>query len=481
MGVGLHQDYHINNRQRDGEVKRPNIILINCDDLGYGDLGCYGSKVNKTPAIDRLARQGVIFSSFYMASSLCSPSRGAMLTGCYPRRIGFHKYKNSLGTVLFPGDNEGLNPSEITIASILKNAGYATRMVGKWHCGDQPEFLPTRFGFDGYYGLPYSNDMGMSFADDVDKKYQELFASFPPLPLIDGEQVVEEQPDQSTLTERYVEQSVKFIRENKDRPFFLYLAHMHVHLPHMAPERFNKQSDNGPFGAAVECVDWATDVIMYELGRSGIESNTIIIFTSDNGSVARLGASNAPLRGAKGSCWEGGFRVPCIIRWPESVRGSTRYDDIVTSMDFLPTLARICSTDVPGDRIIDGIDISGILTGGKNIQERVFYYYHKGDLCAVRRGRYKYFIDSPHYQEALYDLEEDVSESNDIIKRHPGIVKRLKETAEGCRDDLGDDLRMKKGKNRPIGWVEDPMTLTCYDPAHPYMIAMYDLSGGNCG
>lgn len=460
-------------------MKKPNVILINCDDLGYGDLGCYGSRINKTPAIDRLAGEGIIFSSFYMASSVCSPSRGAMLTGCYPRRIGFDKFKNSI--VLFPGDAEGLNPSEVTIADILKDAGYRTKLVGKWHCGDQPEFLPTRFGFDSYYGLPYSNDMGRSSAHDAEKRYRELFESFPPLPLMDGEDVVEEQPDQATLTERYVEQSVRFIRENKDKPFFLYLAHMHVHLPHITPERFTEQSGNGPFGAAVECVDWATDSIMFELKKLGLDDNTIIIFTSDNGSVARLGASNKPLRGAKRSCWEGGFRLPCIIRWPEKIKAGRRYDDIVTSLDFLPTLASLCGAKVPDDRKIDGLDMSAVLYDSGSIPARTFYYYYTGDLCAVRQGKYKYFIDSPHYEEALYDLEDDISEQNNIMDSHPGIIKKMKQVVKNCREDLGDDLRMMKGDNRPIGRVKDPEPLTHYDPSHPYMIAMYDLSGGNCG
>ncbi len=462
-------------------MQRPNVILINCDDLGYGDPGCYGSKINKTPAIDRLAEEGITFTSFYMASSVCSPSRGAMLTGCYPRRIGFDRFDNGFGVVLFPGDAEGLNPSEITIANMLKDAGYSTKLIGKWHCGDQPEFLPTRFGFDSYYGLPYSNDMGRSCACDAEKRYRDLFASFPPLPLMDGEDVVEEQPDQATITERYVEQSKRFIRENTDRPFFLYLAHMHVHLPHITPERFARQSDNGLFGAAVECVDWAVDALMYELRKLGLDDNTIIIFTSDNGSVARQGASNKPLKGAKGSCWEGGFRVPCIIRWPEKIKSGLRYDDIVTSMDFMPTLVNICGGKAPDDRRIDGMDITSILSGKGKMPGRIFYYYYRGDLCAARQGRYKYFVESPYYGEALYDLEDDISEEKNIMESHFEIVEKMKQVVKVCREDLGDDLVMMKGNNRPIGRVDNPKTLTQYDPSHPYMIAMYDLSGGNCG
>ena len=234
------------------EGQRPNIILINCDDLGYGDLGCYGSTINSTPALDRMAREGMRFTDFYMASPVCSPSRGAMMTGCYPPRIGFGAFEGRL--VLFPGHAVGLNPEEITVARLLSDAGYATKLVGKWHCGDQPEFLPTRHGFDSYYGIPYSNDMGRQREDDT----------WPPLPLVRDEDVIQQQPDQAALTERYVEESVRFIRDNRDRPFFLYLAHMHVHLPIYPSARFMRESRNGRYGGAVACVDWATDVLLHE-------------------------------------------------------------------------------------------------------------------------------------------------------------------------------------------------------------------------
>ena len=296
-------------------MKKPNVILINCDDLGYGDLGCYGSNLNRTPALDKLAKEGILFTNFYMASSVCTPSRGALLTGCYPKRIGFDKFDNIDGSVLFPGDSSGLNPNEITIANILKEVGYSTKIVGKWHCGDQPEFLPTKFGFDSYYGLPYSNDMGRNdLGENPDKQKIKEIGNSPPLPLLRDENIVQEQPDQSSLTERYIEESVKYIRENKDKPFFLYLAHMHTHLPHYPPQVFIDNSNNGLYGAAVACIDWATNVIMHELMELRIDDNTIVIFTSDNGSLARMGGSNSPLRGTKSTCWEGGFRVPCILR-----------------------------------------------------------------------------------------------------------------------------------------------------------------------
>lgn len=462
---------------------KPNIILINCDDLGYGDLGAYGSKINKTPAIDRLASEGVKFTSFYMASSVCSPSRGAMLTGCYPKRTGFDKFEKNENQVLFPGDSVGLNPEEVTIANILKDVGYKTKIVGKWHCGDQPEFLPTNFGFESYYGLPYSNDMGRSYIGDEDKKWIDLFSTYPPLPLMDGDEVIEEQPDQATLTERYVEQSIRFIRENRDKPFFLYLAHMHVHLPHNTPRRFMDQSDNGPYGAAVECIDWSTDVIMHELNELEISENTIIIFTSDNGSNTRFNGSNSPLKGGKHTCWEGGFRVPCIMKWPGKLSPGNVYDGITTSMDFMPTLINIADSKIPHDRIIDGKNIGSLLSeSSKEISKRVFFYYELGGLCAIRRGKWKYFPESPNYGEALYDLDEDISESKNLLKEHPEKIPELKDLLESCRQDIGDDLTGVRGRNcRPIGKVNNPRTLTTYDCAHPYMIAMYDLSDRNWG
>jgi len=462
--------------------KQPNVILINCDDLGYGDLSCYGSRINKTPAIDRLTEEGIKFTSFYMGSSVCSPSRASMLTGCYPKRIGFDPPGDEC--VLFPGDQNGLNPKEITIAQILKDQGYATAIIGKWHCGDQAEFLPTNFGFDKYYGLPYSNDMGIStFGENHDKWMKKVLEDSPPLPLMENEEVIQQQPDQSSLTERYVEKCIRFIRENKDKPFFLYLAHMHVHLPHYPPQSFLEQSGNKPYRAAVECIDWATSSLMYELKNQMIDDNTLIIFTSDNGSNTRFGGSNSPLRGKKGTCWEGGFRVPCIMRWPKRIKKGLTRKEFITAMDFLPTITSIVEGKLPENRIIDGVDFSSLLYDETISSPRdEFFYYLKGDLCAVRKGKWKYFADTQHYSEALYNLNEDISESINLFDKHPDIVKELKKLIDKCRGDLGDDNLGIKGANiRPVGRVKNPKTLTKYDPDHPYIVAMYDLSDGKCG
>ena len=447
---------------------QPNIILINCDDLGYGDLGCYGSTVNKTPALDKMAEEGMRFTDFYMASPVCSPSRGAMLTGCYPPRIGFGSFDGRW--VLFPGQGLGLNPKEITIARLLKEQNYATKIVGKWHCGDQKEFLPTRHGFDSYYGIPYSNDMGRQREDD----------KYPPLPLLRDEDVIQAQPDQTSITERYVEESVRFIRDNKNKPFFLYFAHMHVHLPHYPPQRFMPDSKNGVYGAAVACIDWATDVLLHELKDLGLDDNTLVIFTSDNGSRARdEGGSNAPLRATKGTTWEGGQRVPCIMRWPGKIPAGQTNSELTLSMDFYPTLAEIAGATVPTDRIIDGKDIRPLMFDELDAQSQhdAFFYYKRKTIEAVRSGPWKLHIrkDDEEIQE-LYNLDTDVGETNNVYDQNPNIVKDLMTKVDACRQDIGDEAAGIEGQNiRPVGHVDNPDTLTHYDPDHPYFIAMYDL------
>ncbi len=343
--------------------QQPNVVIINCDDLGYGDLGCYGSTRNSTPTLDRLAAEGIRFDSFYTASPVCSPARGALLTGCYPPRIGFGSFHGL--PVLFPGMDIGLPPTEISIAKVLSDAGYATQAIGKWHCGDQAEFLPTNHGFDHYFGLPYSNDMGRQAGRP------EFMPEMPPLPLILDGEVVEQQPDQASLTDRYVAEAVGFIRQTEDQPFFLYLAHMYVHLPIYVQEHFAEASGNGVYGAAVAAIDWATSVILDELEAQGIAENTIVIFTSDNGSLGDnpppmgsqepIGASNDPLRGTKGTTWEGGQRVPGIVRWPARIAAGRTSDEIVTAMDLYPTLAALCGATAPTDRVIDGRDIERAL------------------------------------------------------------------------------------------------------------------------
>lgn len=457
-------------------MKYPNIILINCDDLGYGDLACYGSKVNKTPYLDKMAEEGMRFTDYHVMSPVCSASRAALMTGCYPQRVG-------MPGVLFPGNGMGLHPDEITVADVLKGQGYRTKIVGKWHCGDQPEFLPTNHGFDEYYGLPYSNDMGIQGAP-------EKFAERVPLPLMCNDEVIQEQPDQRGLTERYMEQCVRFIRDNKAGPFFLYLAHMYVHVPLFVPQRFLRQSGNGGYGGAVECIDWVAGVIFDELKRQGLDENTLVIFTSDNGSRARgEGGSNAPLRGTKATTWEGGQRVPFIVRWPGKVPAGRVCDELVTSMDVMPTFARLAGTTEPQDRKIDGRDISPLIFGldGATSPHEVFGYYMLQRLHAVRKGKWKLhfatgvmFARQPDPVNELYDLETDIGEERNVFEEHPDIVAELRAAADMMRKDLGDALTGTEGAGcRPIGRVDNPKPLAVYNANHPYIVAAYDMPDTN--
>lgn len=445
---------------------RPNIILINCDDLGYGDLGCYGSKANVTPHLDRMAAEGLRFTSFCQASSVCSPSRGAMLTGCYPQRIGFGLFEGR--GVLFPGQGVGLNPSEVTIARLLKDRGYATSCIGKWHCGDQPAFLPTNHGFDRYFGIPYSNDMG-----------RQVDGQWPPLPLLRDAEVIQAQPDQASLTERYTDEAVRFVHDNAERPFFLYLAHMHVHIPIYTPWRFLKETRNGPYGAAVACVDWSLGVLRHELARLGIEKNTLVLFTSDNGCRCQMGGTNRPLRGTKGTSWEGGFRVPFLAVWPGMIAPGGVSDELLRSVDLLPTLTGLVGASAPTDRVIDGEDLRPLLLEGRSTgaDERTMAFYWCNRLEAVREGRWKFHMRRREHEVCeLYDLASDVAEQHNLAADRPAEVARLRALGERFRQDLGDAATGNPAAGeRPIGRVEDPRPLTAYDPEYPYAVPLYDL------
>ena len=447
-------------------MSQPNVILINCDDLGWGDLGCYGHPLHQTPHLDKLAAEGMRFTDFYMASAVCSPSRGAMLTGCYPKRIGFDLFDGR--RVLFPGQPLGLNPEEVTIARLFKAQGYRTRLIGKWHCGDQPEFLPTEHGFDGFYGLPYSNDMGRQlWREDA-----------PPLPLMRDTEVIEQQPDQTTLTERYVEDALRFIREERDTPFFLYFAHMYVHLPHYVQQRFLRESKNGAYGGAVAAIDWATGVLMAELRRLELDDNTLVMFTSDNGSRADFGPSNGDLRGHKAQTWEGGHRVPFIVRWQGKVEAGSVQSGVASAIDLLPTLAALVGAAPPSDRIIDGVDLSTLLLGQRRDSPRDSLLYYNGNVLeAVRLGRWKLHLRKQDKEvHELYDLESDPGETTNRFSEQPQVVASLTSLIEAARNDLGDDATSQAGHCRPIGRVPEGRTLTTYDPEHPYYMAEYDLA-----
>jgi arylsulfatase A-like enzyme len=417
-----------------------------------------------------------------------------MLTGCLPTRVGFGgRGAGGLGGVLFPGWPIGLAPSEVTIARVLRDAGYATMAVGKWHCGDQPDFLPTNHGFDEWFGLPYSNDMGRQVeppGGPSDAELEEAVRGLgvtlpwlrPPLPLVDGTTVVEQQPDQASLTGRYVDRALRFVRAHRDEPFFLYLAHLYVHLPIYVEDRFLAASRNGPYGGAVASIDWAAGVLLDELAALGLEERTLVVFTSDNGAldVRRGGSgSNLPLRGAKGTTWEGGQRVPFLVRWPGRVPAGAVLGDRFSSIDLLPTLARLCGGSVPGDRTIDGVDVGALwgLGGEAPDPERSFPYVSDGSIEAVRLGRWKLHVAKRgRPMRMLVDLASDVGETTDVSGDHPDVVARLEAELDRWRHDLGDELTGVEGAGvRPIGRVADARPLTTYDPTHPYVVAEYDL------
>ena len=358
----------------------PNYVLIFCDDLGYGDLGCYGSKKNRTPRIDAMAKEGVRFTSFMSSSPVCTPSRASLLTGCYARRVSMHEDFTG-HWVLIPRSRRGMHADELTLPEMLKAKGYATACIGKWHLGDQPPHLPTAHGFDEYYGIPYSNDMASRRRGD------------PPLPLVKQAKVIEAPADQATLTQRYTREAVKFIERKKAKPFFLYLPHTFPHLPLFASKDFHGKSANGRYGDSVEEIDWSTGQILDALKKHGLEKNTVVIFTSDNGSNGRNGGSNTPLSGAKGGTMEGGMRVPMIARWPVRIPAGTTCDALSSTMDFLPTFARLSGGQLSKNKI-DGHDITPLLTGAKGAQSpyEVFYYYRRRQLQAVRWGDWKWHL-----------------------------------------------------------------------------------------
>lgn len=446
-------------QQTAGKTRRPNFIIIFCDDLGYGDIGCFGSTKNRTPNLDRMAAEGTRFTSFYVTSGVCTPSRSSLMTGCYPRRVNMHQNDTGL-CVLFPVNKKGLNPDEITIAEILHRQGYATACVGKWHLGDQPPFLPTRQGFDCYFGIPYSNDMGSREGTNR-----------PPLPLLRNEKVIEAPADQNTLTKRYTEEVVRFITANKDKPFFVYLPHTMPHTPLHVSDAFRGRSANGLYGDVVEELDWSLGQILQTLRELDLAEKTLVVFTSDNGATAQKGRSNGPLRGHKGTTWEGGQREPCVIWWPGNVPTGKTCDELTCTMDLLPTFARLAGTKPPGDRIIDGKDIWPLMSGQKGAKSphEVFYYYQVNQLQAVRSGKWKLHLPLKQKRKnwgkptldvplQLYDLQADIGETNNVADQHPDVVKRLLALAEKAREDLGDIGREGKGQ-RPAGWVENPQPL----------------------
>ena len=461
----------------DEAVTPPNIVLIFMDDMGYADIGSFGATSYETPSLDRLAKQGRRFTDFVTSSAVCSASRAALLTGCYHRRVG-------ISGALFPNSKIGLNPDETTLAEVCKSKGYATACFGKWHLGHHRPFLPLQHGFDEYYGLPYSNDMWPHLPDYLPESAKNKRSNFPPLPLFDGNKIVDadvDGADQAELTVNYTEKSVAFIEANKEQPFFLYLPHTMVHVPLYVSKRFEGKSKSGLFGDVMMEVDWSVGQIMDAIDQNGLADNTLIIFTSDNGPWLTYGdhaGSAAPLREGKQTMFEGGYRVPTVMRWTGKIQPDTVCDELASTIDILPTVAKLIGATPPPNKI-DGLNISELMFGDSNVQSprKSFYcYYGKGQLHAVRDGRWK--LHFPHdyrsvekgspgrgglkgkvirakTSEELYDLKNDPGERNDVFQQHPEIVQRLKQLADEARNDLGDKLTRAEGDGaRPAGFLE---------------------------
>ncbi len=455
----------------------PNIIIIFTDDQGYGDLGSYGATNFTTPNLDQMAVDGMRFTHFYSAQAVCSASRAALLTGCYPNRIG-------ITGALFPWSEHGLHQDETTIAEMLKPLGYATGIFGKWHLGHQKKFLPLQHGFDEFFGVPYSNDM---WPVDFDGKQVEDTSHrknrYPQLPLIQGEEKVEEVrtlQDQDQLTSRFTERAIQFIQDHRDQPFFLYLPHSMAHIPLGVSEKFRGKSAQGLYGDVMMEIDWSVGQIIKTLEELELAENTLVVFTSDNGpwlNFGNHGGSSGGLREGKGTTYEGGQRVPCIMKWPRVIPAGRVNNQLATTMDLLPTIASFTGAGLP-ENAIDGIDISSLLKGNteNSPRETLYYYYHRNDLEAVRYQHWKLMLPhittqsyrnvlpandgwpGPYHKDtvevALYNLRRDPGEAYDVKELYPEIVDRLQEIANQARTDLGDNLVGVTGKN-----VRKPGTL----------------------
>lgn len=435
----------------------PNIVLIFCDDLGYADLGCYGAKGWTTPHLDQMAKEGVRCTDFHVAAAVCSASRAALLTGCYPQRV-------SILGALGPSSKHGIAKDEMLLPELLKEQGYATAIFGKWHLGHHPQFLPQQNGFDRYFGLPYSNDMW--------PKHPTNPKSYPPLPLIDGEKTIETNPDQTQLTTWYTERAVKFIEEHHKQPFFLYVPHNMPHVPLFVSDKYRGKSEQGLYGDVIMEIDWSVGQILSALKRLNIDDNTLVMFTSDNGPWLSYGnhAGTAGIfREGKGTTWEGGHRVPFIARWPGKIPAGRVNEELCATIDVLPTCVRLAGGTVPTDRIIDGKDIWPLLSDASaKSPHEAFYYYWDTGLDAIRSGEWK--LHFPHayrslqgqpgkdgmpngYVQAktgleLYNLKADPAEKSDVAAANPDVVSRLQKLAEVAREDLGDTHTKREGKNR---------------------------------
>jgi arylsulfatase len=451
------------------EERSPNIVLIFTDDQGYQDVGVFGSPNIKTPNLDQMAADGVKMTHYYAAQAVCSASRAGILTGCYPNRIGIH---NALG----PDNTHGINETETTLAEMLKEKGYATAIYGKWHLGHHKKFLPTRHGFDEWFGIPYSNDMWPYHPQ------QGPIFNFPDLPLYENETVIDTLVEQSQLTTQITERSVDFIKRNKDKPFFLYVPHPQPHVPLFVSDKFKGKSERGLYGDVIMEIDWSVGQIIQALKDNGLEEDTMVIFTSDNGpwlSYGNHAGSALPLREGKGTAWEGGQREPFIMKYPKKLKPGRTVDVPMMAIDILPTIAHVTESKLP-EQVIDGKNAWSILTGERTqpVQDAYFFYYRVNEMFGVRYGKWKMYF--PHRYRTmdgqepgkdgqpgnyryvdmeeieLYDVVNDVSETNNVAEAHPEIVAEIKARANTMRQRLGDSLMELEGsETREPGRVDE--------------------------
>ncbi len=446
----------------------PNVVLVLTDDQGYQDVGVFGSPNIETPHLDQMASEGVKLTNYYAAQAVCSASRAGILTGCYPNRIGIH---NALG----PHNTHGINSSETTMAEMLKAKGYKTAIFGKWHLGHHPEFMPNRHGFDEYFGIPYSNDMWPYHPQ------QGSIFNFPDLPLYENETIIDTLTEQSQLTTRITQHSVDFINRNKENPFFLYVPHPQPHVPLFVSDKFKGKSKRGLYGDVIMEIDWSVGQILEALKKNGLEDNTIVIYTSDNGPWLAYGdhaGSALPLREGKGTAWEGGQREPFIIKYPDKLQAGKIVDVPIMAIDILPTIAALTGSKLP-ELTIDGKNVWKVISGQTTTspQKAYFFYYRVNELFGVRYGKWKLYF--PHRYRTmegqepgkdglpgeyrmvdledieLYNVVEDVGETKDVADEYPEIVAEIKLLANDMRSRLGDSLLGLEGKEtREPGRIE---------------------------
>ena len=462
----------------DASIEKPNIVIIFIDDMGYADIGPFGATAYATPNLDQMAAEGRKFTDFHSATAVCSASRAALLTGCYPERV-------SILGALGPRSPIGINAKELTLAELCKQQGYATAIFGKWHLGDRPQFLPLQHGFDEYYGLPYSTDLwprgprGEALTEDSPPHKKQT----PKLRMFDGNKVVDEEvtgEDQTRLTQDYTRRAVDFIDRHAQQPFFLYVPHSMVHVPLYVSPEFEGKSGAGLFGDAVMELDWSVGEILAALKRNGLDEKTLVIFTSDNGPWLNYGdhaGSAGPLREGKGTMFEGGYRVPCLMRMPGTIPAGSETGELCATLDVLPTVAKLLGAELPAERTIDGKDIWPLIVGQQDAvsPHQEFYCYYGRELHGVRDRQWKLHLPHPYrtlngrpggtggyptsYSQAkteleLYDLQNDVGETQNVAADHPEIVARLSAAAERAREELGDVLTEREGTAvRPAGRV----------------------------